>query len=313
MKHARYQGLVTPMVTPLTEQGEIDLATTMRLMKFLYQHDANPFVLGTTGEGSSVAIDQREVLVKLLVQQSPPHLPTMAGVLGLPFADTVRIANRYLELGLDAVVLTLPNYLLLSAPQMLHYFEALADQIKGNLILYNIPKTIHMSIPLEVVETLSYRENVIGIKDSEPGEARLQQALARWKDRDDFFHFVGTNALMGQGLQLGSRGVVPSTANLFPQLYQSIIELCEAGKVAEASEIQRQTNELSGVYQQGKRLGESLALLKCLLSLRGLATPHMAPPLFSEDKAVAQQAWKRMRQMLPEGIMDTSGLFSAGE
>ncbi|MGB3852313.1 MAG: dihydrodipicolinate synthase family protein [Tunicatimonas sp.] len=304
MKHARYQGLVTPMVTPLTEQGDIDRATTVRLMEFLHRFDANPFVLGTTGEGSSIAIDQREVLVKLLVQESPPHLPTMAGVPGLPFADTVRVANRYLELGLEAVVLTLPNYLLLSAPQMLHYFEELAGQIKGNLILYNIPKTIHMSIPLEVVETLSHRENVIGIKDSEPGEARLGQALARWKDRNNFFHFVGTNALMSQGLQGGSRGIVPSTANLFPQLYQSMIECCKAGKVAEAREVQQQTNDLSGVYQQGKLLGESLAMLKRLLAIQGLSSPHMAPPLLSESAEAAAQAWEQMRQMLPEALTD---------
>ncbi len=118
------------MVTPLTAQGQIDQEAAVRLMHFLHQANANPFVLGTTGEGSSVAIDQREVLVKLLVQHNPDHLPTTAAVLGLPPADTVRVANRYLELGLNAVVLTLPNHYELTPLQMTRYLEKLADQIE---------------------------------------------------------------------------------------------------------------------------------------------------------------------------------------
>lgn len=295
-----YHGLMPPMVTPLTARGEIDQEAAVRLLNFLHHANANPFVLGTTGEGSSVAIDQREVLVKLLVCHNPDHLPTTAAVLGLPLADTVRVANRYLELGINAVVLTLPNYFELTPLQMTRYLETLADQIDGNLILYNIPKTVHMSIPLEVADELSQRENVIGIKDSEPGEARLIQALRLWRGREDFFHFVGSNALMCQGLLRGSRGIVPSTANLFPQLYQTLIERCEAGETEKAEEIQRQTNGLCRAYQQGNLLGESLAILKQLLAKQGLTTPHMVPPLLNVNPGRAIESWKKMSSVLPD-------------
>ena len=286
------------MVTPFTAQGEIDEEAAVRLMEHLYRFGANLFVLGTTGEGSSVAIDQREVLVRILVQQSPPSLPTMAAVMGLPYADTVRVANRYLELGLDAVVLTLPNYFVLNPLQMPRYLETLADQIEGDIILYNIPKTIHMSLPLEVVEELSHRDNVIGIKDSEPNQTRLGQALTLWKDRDDFFHFVGTNPLMSQGLLAGSRGIVPSTANLFPQLYQTMVECCAAGRKKEAQRIQQRTNELSAAYQKEGLLGESLANLKAMLAEQGLCAPHMLPPL-GGDLGRTKKCLEKMSELLP--------------
>ncbi len=156
-----------------------------------------------------------------------------------------------------------------------------------------------MSIPLEVADELSQRENVIGIKDSEPGEARLTQALGLWKDRDDFFHFVGTNALMCQGLLLGSQGIVPSTANLFPQLYQTMIEHCEAKDEKKAKKLQLLTNELSATYQQNELLGGSLAILKALLTEQGLCTPHMLPPL-SENSGRIKEYSERMGKLLPK-------------
>ncbi|MGB3780301.1 MAG: dihydrodipicolinate synthase family protein [Tunicatimonas sp.] len=281
MSHAieHYHGLITPMVSPFTARGQIDQEVAARLMTFLLEAGANPFVLGTTGEVSSIPVEEREVLVKLLLQQSPAHLPNMAGVVGLPYADTVRVANRYLELGVDAVVVTLPNFFLLTEQQMLLYFEQLSREIDGNIILYNIPKTIHMSIPLKVLDELSYRENIIGIKDSEPNAERLVAALKLWKDRKDFSHFVGTNSLMCQGLLLGSKGIVPSTANLFPQQYREMIALCRAKEVKKAEELHALTGQLSAAYQEDSLLGESLAALKVILTQQGICTPYMLPPL----------------------------------
>ncbi len=285
------------MVSPFTARGQIDQEVTVRLMTFLLAAGANPFVLGTTGEVSSISVEEREVLVKLLVQQSPAHLPTVAGVVGLPYADTVRVANRYLELGVDAVVVTLPNFFLLTERQMLRYFEQLTQEISGNIILYNIPKTIHMSIPLKVLDELSQRDTIIGVKDSEPDAERLVAALKLWKDRKDFFHFVGTNSLMCQGLLLGSKGIVPSTANVAPQQYQALIALCRAKKVKQAEKMHGLTSQLSAAYQEDGLLGESLAALKVILSQQGLCTPYMLPPLSrlsSQAEKVLKVRWEKI-------------------
>ena len=274
-----YTGVIVPMVTPLTREGNIDQASAIGLIQHLQKGGTIPFILGTTGEGSSIPLLQREVLVKLLVQTKKPGQPTITGVPGLPFRETVETANKYLSMGIDAVVLTLPNYYKLTDDQMLYYFESLADQIAGNIILYNIPKTIHMSIPVHIIDELSHKENIIGVKDSEADEMRLADGLSRWRDRIDFFHLVGANSLIIKGLMMGSNGIVPGSGNIVPELYSSICYHFSKGQVEKAIKLFNRSENIGKLYQTGKTLGESIASLKSIMSSEKLCLPFMYPPL----------------------------------
>lgn len=283
-----YRGVIVPMVSPFTENGKIDAASASKLMNFLMDHHSIPFILGTNGEGNSVSMDQREVLVKCLIEQKREGIPTIAGVIGLPFRDTIETANRYLDWGAEAVVIPLPNYYPLTKKQVQHYFELLSDEIKGYIILYNIPKTIHMSVPIDVIDQLSYRDNIIGLKDSEKDEKRMDQSLAYWKDRNDFLYLIGVNGQISNGLLGGADGIVPSTGNIHPLLYHEIYTFCERKKIKEASRKQKHSNELSAVYQKDLLLGESIATLKGILSGIGLCEKYVLPPLtlISKEKEI---------------------------
>jgi 4-hydroxy-tetrahydrodipicolinate synthase len=274
-----YAGVIVPMVTPFTETGDIDRESSAKLIQYLVGHNNIPFVLGTTGEAPSISLQRREVLARILVEQVTEKMPKIAGLLGVTMVETIDWGNKFIGFGVDALVIALPNYYELTQQQMLTYYATLSENIEGNIILYNIPKAIHMSLPLGVIEELSHRDNIIGLKDSELNEERLVQALELFGGRSDFFHHVGVNKLMCKGLSLGSIGIVPSTANLHPAIYYEMFSLCKSGKLAEAEEIQQKTNELSAVYQKGRLLGEALARLKQLMSEQGLCAPYMASPL----------------------------------
>jgi len=274
-----YTGVIVPMVTPLTREGNIDQASAIGLIQHLQKGGTIPFILGTTGEGSSVPLSHREALVNILIKNKINDQPAIAGVPGLPFRETVETANRYLEMGIDAVVLTLPNYYKLTERQMFHYFESLADRITGDIILYNIPKTIHMSIPVQVIDKLSFKQNIIGIKDSEADEIRLADGLSRWRCRTDFFHLVGVNSLIIKGLMMGSNGMVPGSGNILPELYANIYDYFLKGEVKEAERLFFYSEKLGNLYQSGKTLGESIASLKSIMSSEKLCLPFMYPPL----------------------------------
>ncbi len=274
-----YHGVMVPMVTPFLENGLIDESSAGKLINFLLDNETTPFILGTTGECTSIPTKERDVLVKMLLSLRRDKKPFIAGVNGLTFKETVLEANKYLDWGIDAVVLTLPAYYDLSDDQIFHFFNDLAAQIQGDIILYNIPKVVNMSIPLDVVERLSHKKNIIGIKDSEMNEKRLEKSLQLWAMRKDFFHLVGVNKLMIRGLQLGSKGIIPSSGNIQPRLYKIIYESCIAGDVTKAEEAFHETEKLSILYQNGKMLGESLAALKCILAVEGLCKPFVSKPL----------------------------------
>jgi len=274
-----YKGIIVPMVTPLTADGYIDKVAAAKLIEFLLNKDSIPFILGTTGEGPSIPSAERQKLVQLLIKAKRHGIPAITGVLGLTIPDTIDEANTFLKMGIDAVVITLPYQYELTEIQIYNYYKVLAEQIDGNIILYNIPKTVKQSIPVNIIEELSYFENIIGIKDSELDEQRLIQSLNLWKNRKDFSHFTGVNALMPLGMKLGSKGMVPSTANLIPATYVELYHACRQGKNSNIEMIIEQTVRWSHLYQKGRTLGDSLAALKYVLSKMELCAPHLMPPL----------------------------------
>jgi 4-hydroxy-tetrahydrodipicolinate synthase len=280
-----YKGVIVPMVTPFLENGLIDKTSAEKLINFLLDSGTMPFILGTTGECTSIPAEQRDVLVRILINNKREGMPLITGVNGLTFADTVAEANKYLEWGIDAVVFTLPAYFKLTDSQIFQYFNDLSEQINGNIILYNIPKTVNMSIPVEVIEKLSHKKNIIGVKDSELNEPRLEQSLESWGKRTDFFHLVGVNKLMIKGLQLGAKGIIPSSANIQPELYKTLYESCIGNQLEKANETFLQTEKLSKLYQKDKMLGESLAALKCIMSIKGMCQPFVLKPLTNLNDA----------------------------
>jgi dihydrodipicolinate synthase/N-acetylneuraminate lyase len=293
-----YKGVIVPMVTPLTREGRISEIFAIKLIENLLNNDTIPFILGTTGESVSIPRKEKESLIEILISTKRSGIPAITGLLGLPVDETIAMANKYLKLGIDAVVLTLPSFYELSDLQMYNYYKQLAEKIEGNIILYNIPKTVHQSIPIEVIDKLSYFENIIGIKDSELNRERIINSLNLWKDRTDFYHFTGTNSLMQLGMELGSKGLVPSSANLIPEIYIELYKKCSDKNFEEADALFQKTVAWGEIYQKGKSLSESLAALKYLLSGINFCSPYMMSPLTEPNDEEKEQLSKELKKQL---------------
>lgn len=293
-----YRGIVVPMLTPFTEKGKIDEKKSADFIRFLLENKTIPFVLGTSGEVYSIPVDERNKLIKILIENRQTGVPLITGMGGLTFNDTIHLANHYFNWGLDAVVLTLPGYFELTDDQVYDYFLELSKQIKGDIILYNIPVAVHNSIPISVIEKLSRLDNIIGIKDSEFDEERMKESLDLWADRDDFIYLIGVMEFMCDGLKGGAAGLVPSTANLVPGMYYNMYSFHLQGTYEEVEKIHIMANKILSIYKNGHTLGESIATLKYLASLEGLCDMVMLPPLsdLSESgKSIAREKWEKMK------------------
>src|SRR4029079_9222738 len=128
--------------------------------------------------------------IKAAVKYKKPGTVLYAGISANVLCESVDLVKFCAENGVDAVAATLPSYYALNEAQMKKYFEQLADAIPLPLIIYNIPSTTHMSIPLAVIDELSHHPNIIGTKDSERSEERLMKSLDLWKQRKDFGHIL---------------------------------------------------------------------------------------------------------------------------
>lgn len=272
-----YSGIAAPAITPLDADGRLDQAAVERLWERFDRHGVDPFILGTTGEAMSLPVGLKTEYIRLAGRLKRPGRQLFAGIGTNCLDDSLALAAKAFEAGADAVVATLPPYYALDEAEMRSWFIALADQMNGPLFLYNIPSTTHMSIPLALVDELSQHPNIIGMKDSERGDDRLRDALAR--KRYGFCHLLGWAARSAEALELGSDGLVPGTANLSPRLYRELYDAAREGRTEEAARLQKVSDALGETYQKGRSLGQSLAALKAILAGAGICGPRMMAPL----------------------------------
>jgi len=285
----KYQGIIIPAITPLTADYKLDAGAVERVFSNFRQHKVLPFILGTTGESALLPLSLKTEYIKLAGELKQPGEMLYTGIASNCLEESIELAKLSFDNNADAVVATLPSYYKLTDSQMKRYFERLIEACNGPLVLYNIPATVHMSIPLHIIDELSYHENVVAVKDSERSDQRLNDSLNLWADRRDFSYFLGWAARSAEALINGADGVVPSTGNLHPEIYSDMLQAVLDGNHTKARALQVSSDELGNVYQYGRTLGESLWALKVLMNERGLCLPYVMPPLeaMSDDEKFA--------------------------
>lgn len=278
-KRLKYNGAVVPMVTPFTVDGGLDGAALHRVVDALVDGGVDGvFVLGTTGEGAHVPREVRRRLVAETVKHVNRRAAVFAGLGDVRNADLSE-ANEFFAAGADAVVVHPPISEKLAPAEIQGWYEKLLNGIHGPLMLYNMPMTTKVSIPLDAVEKLLGHPRLAGIKDSENDPKRLEELLRRYGGKKDFSVFVGVGALMEKGLKLGADGIVPSVGNLIPDVCQKLCVAAKKADWAEAENIFARMNTIAALYQKGRTLNESLSVLKAAMACRGLCSPHVLLPL----------------------------------
>jgi 4-hydroxy-tetrahydrodipicolinate synthase len=296
-KSKKYSGVIIPAITPLTTDHKLDESAVEKIFHFFYEHNTVPFILGTTGESSSLPLSVKEAYVKAAVKNKKAGTLLYAGIASNVINETIEFAKFCGDNGVDAVAANLPSYYALTESQIKKHYELVANACPLPVVIYNIPATTNMSIPLSIIDELSHHHNVVATKDSERNEERLKQSLELWKNRDDFSHFLGWAAKSAEALINGSDGLIPSTGNLIPEVYSEMVEAIKAGDHNKAYEMQKLSDVYGNLYQSGKTLGESLWALKVLMKEKGLCDEVVMPPLQSLSKEEELKLIRSMKQL----------------
>ena len=295
-KALKYHGAVVPLVTPFAGHGALDEAALARLVDLQIAGGvAGIFVLGTTGEGAHVPRESRRRLVAQTVKLVHRRALVFAGLGDIRKADATE-ANEFFSEGADAVVAHPPVSEKVPPAKLRDWYESLLERLAGPMLLYNMPMTTDVSIPLDTVEQLLGHPRLAGIKDSENNPQRHEELLLRFGGKKNFSVFIGVGALMEKGLKLGADGIVPSVGNLIPDVCGA---LCVAAKKAdwpEADKLSARMNSVAALYQKGRNLNESLSALKAAMHLRGLCAPQVLPPL----RKVSEMELEKIRRQMKE-------------
>jgi 4-hydroxy-tetrahydrodipicolinate synthase len=291
----KHYGTVVPMITPVTAGGELDEPAVDRLVDFLLAGGVEGiFVLGTTGEGAAVPRASRRRLVERAVSRTKGRAKIYAGI-GDAHPNEVATGNDFIQIGADVLVARPPVSFPLN--ELLPWYRSLLGGVNGPLILYNMPSTTNVSIPLEVIAELVGHPKLAGIKDSENNPTRHEELLRRFGEQPGFAVFIGVGALMARGLKLGAAGIVPSVGNLIPEVCRNLCACARRGDWTEAENHFSRMNTVAALYQNGRTLNESLAILKAAVHCRGLCEPNVLPPLHPVSSAELESLRREMSQL----------------
>ena len=230
------QGSLVAIVTPMFEDGRLDIPSLNALIDFHIDQGTDGIVIvGTTGESPTVDFDEHCLLIKTAVSQVNRRVPVIAGTGANSTKEAINLTQKAKELGADACLLVAPYYNKPTQEGLYQHFKAVADAVNIPQILYNVPGRTGCDISNDTVLRLAAHPNIVGIKDATGGIERGTDLLLRTPQ--DFAVYGGDDATAKALMLLGGKGVISVTANVVPKLMHEMCVLAIAGDVMAARAI----------------------------------------------------------------------------
>ena len=276
----RIEGIVTPVVTPLMADGQLDREGVFRHQDFLLKRGiAAIFVLGTTGEGPALPPALRHEMIRVSREATAGRAPLLVGISSASVEETLALARFAAEAGADGVVAAPPCYLPLEEPELLEFYRILATEQPLPLYIYNMPAMTKITLSPELVIRIAGLPNVAGYKDSAGDFAAFERVAEALKARDDFSLFMGPDALLGRALVAGACGGVNSGSNAAPEFFTGMLRAVREGDAAAVARWQREIDGLQAIYQFRENICCGVAAgLKYALAQLGLCGPALTRP-----------------------------------
>jgi 4-hydroxy-tetrahydrodipicolinate synthase len=240
------KGSLVAIVTPMHEDGSLDLDCLRRLLDFHIQEGTDAIVVvGTTGESPTVDFDEHRALIRTAVEHVNRRIPVIAGTGANSTAEAVELTRYAGEVGADACLLVIPYYNKPTQEGLYRHFRTVAEAADVPQILYNVPGRTACDITNDTVLRLSQIPNIVGIKDATGNIERGSDLLLRLPEK--FAIYSGDDASALALLLLGAHGVISVTANVAPKLMHEMCVAAFQGDVAAARSL---NNKLLALHQR---------------------------------------------------------------
>lgn len=226
--------IITAMVTPFDQNGEIDYNGVRTLVNYLIANGSDGLVVaGTTGESPTLTTEEKVELFKYVVKVVEGRVPVIAGTGSNNTRASISLTEQAEEAGVDAIMLVTPYYNKPSQEGLYQHFKAIADSTKLPVMLYNIPGRSVVNINVDTVVRLSEIENIVCIKEASGNLDAMAEIISRTPN--DFSLYSGDDGLTLPVLSIGGAGVVSVAAHVMGNEMQDMIDNFLKGNIQEAA------------------------------------------------------------------------------
>ena len=260
------KGLYAALITPYCSDGTVDYVCLRNIVEYLIEAGLDGFyVSGSTGEAFLLTVDERKKILETVVDQNRGRKNIIAHTGSIGTDLTISLSVHAKQCGADAISAVTPFYYKFTKAEICSYYEAIAERVDMPTIIYNFPDLTGFSITMEILDNLSQKPNIAGVKFT----SKDMYVLERFKYRHpELLVFNGYDEIMISGLLSGADGGIGSTYNFMPELYVKQYRLFHEGRIQEAVEVQHRINNVIDIVAKYGAMNAA----KEFLRLKGLIT-----------------------------------------
>lgn len=226
--------ILTAMVTPFDENGEIDFQATKNLINYLIANGTDGLVVsGTTGESPTLTEKEKFHLFQFTVEVVDGRVPVIAGTGSNNTRESIELTKLAENVGVDGIMLVVPYYNNPSQEGLFQHFKTIAEVTSLPIILYNVPGRSVVNISAETVIRLSKIPNIVSIKEASGNLDAMAEIITHTSE--DFSLYSGDDGLTIPVLSIGGIGVISVASHVLGNEMQTMIGHFKSGNIQEAA------------------------------------------------------------------------------
>jgi 2-dehydro-3-deoxy-D-pentonate aldolase len=274
------RGIIPPVVTPLVNDNELDEQGLENLINHILEGGVHGiFLLGTTGEATSLRYKLREKFIRQACALVNKKVPVMVGITDTSFDGSIEMAHVCKDAGADLLVVAPPYYFPIAQQEMRRYLDDLVPKLPLPFLLYNMPShtKLHMN-----VKTVKHAKKLgaVGIKDSSGDMLYLLSLINAFKNSPDFSVITGTEIFIPETILQGGHGAIAGGANLFPQLFVKFYEASLKHDFEKIFFLRQIIMKIyNTIYNVGTFTSRFTVGTKCALAAMNICNDYVAHPL----------------------------------
>ena len=267
-------GVIPPLVTPFTNDQEIDEEATRREIEYMIEVGVHGIVLGgSSGEGEKLAVEEVCRLAEIAVDQVGGRVPVIAGVIENSTRAAIQRGKALKDTGIDALQVTSVHYLHWpNEAGTLRYFDEIGEAVELPIVLYNVVPWNMIEVP--TIMKMADHGWVVAVKQSGGDILKLADLMQKVHATDSGLRVMSAiDALLFSTFLMGSHGTIGFTASVLPRLTLALWNACQSVQIERAQELHERMLPVVLLWQSCTTDQESA--MKAAIEVQGR---HVGPP-----------------------------------
>lgn len=291
----KFRGTGIALVTPFKEDFSVDVEALTNIVNHVIDNGADFLVaLGTTSEAPTLTRDEKQLVVKTILDANAGRLPVLLGMGGNNTNTVVEAIKNQDFTGIDGILSVVPFYNKPNQRGMRAHFECIADNSPVPVIVYNVPGRVGVNLQAATCVELGRHPNIIAVKEA---SGNLQQIMEILRDKpEDFDVLSGDDGITQPLMALGAQGVISVAANAYTKPFSQMMHAQKEGRTDEALRLHYAMMRMNHlIFADGNPAG-----IKCLMSLMGLCHNVLRLPLVTVNDNVEEDItneWKVLKRL----------------